>query len=144
MRQPENFQRFKHYVQKSDPKATQENILGRITVKFTCHENTKRKDGTAPVYLQARVSGKRVKVNTGIRIEPSEWSESKQLIKGKSKKVDDWNRVLEGLRSKANAIDLEYRLRNAAMTAETFTEEMTDVSSRIDFVRSMKHKWRNG
>jgi integrase len=111
-----------------------EKVKGSVTLKFVCRNYDRRKNKLSPIYLQAFVHGKQVRINSGISIDPSLWDRANQCIRGRSVEIQEWNRVLSGMRSKAIELDITYRLRNTTLTANTFRDEMLDLSSRINFL----------
>lgn len=127
--------RLRHFSDILDSDRTQAKRMSPIRVHFTCHSWQSRKSGVSPIVMETRISGKRVRINTDYDIPFGEWDERNQRIKGRSKEINDMNLVLDGMRSKANRIETEYRLREVSLTAKLFKEEFENRTSRIDFLK---------
>ena len=143
VQQEQQFSHFREYARTYFPNTSQimdDRIKGSVSIKFVCRDYDRRKDNLSPIYLQAFVHGKQVRINTGISITSQLWDAKNQCIRGRSSEVIEWNRVISGMRSKAINLDINYRLRDATLSANTFRDEMLDLSSRINFLMFFKHQ----
>jgi len=92
-----------------------------------------KKDETAPVYIVTYVNGERVQFHTNVHCYSDKFDKEKGKIKGRSKRVNQQNLIIENCRSRLNKVFIDYELQNKRLTPELLRNEYKNPSLRIDF-----------
>jgi site-specific recombinase XerD len=102
-------------------------------VKVFINNNSLKKNGEAAVYLIVHLGYKSLKFHTGVSCVPDDFNEKTLRIKGNSKKVKDYNLIIEKSLALMNDIFVRYRLQNISLTPELLKNEWKNPARRIDF-----------
>lgn len=95
------------------------------------------KEGFSQVYASLYVSGEKVAIPVGIKVLAKEWDEGGH-VKGKSKRAKDLNLIIENVRARITNVLVKARLRNVALTKESFKRQYNDPSDYATFIEYMR------
>jgi site-specific recombinase XerD len=112
-------------------------------VKAILYTDYKRQDGKCAVLVVTVVKRKLVKFNTKILATPDEWDDKHQLIKGKTKEVNDNNLIIRNCKSRINNILVKYRLKNTDLTPGLIRKEYLNPSYDTDFYAFWEAEMKN-
>ena len=101
----------------------------RITIR-----KTPKVDGTCPLYLQFSDKGYKFRQLIGLDIDPEEWDQERQVVKGRSTLSKRYNLIIQKALAKANDIITVYHLSKKELTPKIFKEEFKHDVSRDDFL----------
>ncbi|SEE29127.1 Site-specific recombinase XerD [Tenacibaculum sp. MAR_2010_89] len=110
-------------------------MSGTLRYKIAMKKDYVRKDGTCALYIQLFLDGKRKKIPLDIFVQPKMFDERKQLIKGTSQTVKDYNLYINKKKADINKIAVRYRLSETYLTFERLIEDLTNPTSKIDFIK---------
>lgn len=102
-------------------------------VKAVLRTYDKSKDGLFPVYIIVWVNGKRVWLNTSVKVLQEFWNKDKVCVAG-CPEAKDFNLIIENCRSKVNDILIRYRLMNRNITAAQLKTEYDNPGVYTDFI----------
>lgn len=111
------------------------NVSGKLTYKVIQKKDYIRADGTSALYVQIFLDGKRKRIPLNIFVEPKKFNEQKQIVKGNSQLVKDYNLIIGKKIADINNIAISYRLANMYLTFEKLIEELTNPTAKIDFIK---------
>ncbi len=95
----------------------------KYTVKFVLRKEYALKDGTFPVYLQAFLGGKRVRIRMDLSLMEAEWDEKKEMARMKDKKKEmQINSVLSKYRALVDEIFFDARMSGTGISTKMFLE----------------------
>lgn len=104
----------------------------RITYKFVLKPEPNKKS-LYPIYLRAFLHGKKTEIATGITIPANDWAESKQRVKKRNKKYDEYNSILEAFDKKAlKGILTNFIHDETPLTLSQFKDYMLSVGQGQD------------
>lgn len=109
-------------------------------VRISFRDAYVNKKGEAPLVLVTHLLRRKVRINTGISINPKNWNDAGQLIRGKTKHTADLNLVLSDCLAQVNDIMVKYRLQRVPLTAELLKYEYDHYASSIDFIAFMEEE----
>lgn len=112
-------------------------------VKAILYTDYKRQDGKCAVLVVTVVKRKLVKFNTRILASSDEWDEKLQLIRGKTKEVNDNNLIIRNCKARINNILVKYRLKNTELTPELIRKEFLNPSYDTDFYAFYEAELKN-
>ncbi|GET20468.1 site-specific integrase [Prolixibacter denitrificans] len=92
-----------------------------------------RNDGTAPVYIVTYVNRDRVQFLTHVYCHPDKFDKVKGRVKGRGKRVNQQNLIIENCRSRLNKVFIDYELQNKKLTPKLLKNEYNNPALRIDF-----------
>jgi integrase/recombinase XerD len=111
----------------------------RNTFKITLRSDSIYADGTQPVYLQAFIQKKRVRIPLNISVDSIFFDAKNQIIKKKYPNSDKLNIIIAQAKQKAQSIILNAQLYGGSLTASTFkaiyNDNLTNNKSIIDFIK---------
>lgn len=102
-------------------------------VRLFVNEKTIKKDGTAAIYALVYISGKSIKINTGVSHPFTQIDQEEKKVKGKGKEVKDKNLMIERCLSAINEIMVRYRLQHKKLTPELLKQEYFNPTNYLDF-----------
>lgn len=112
------------------------NIMsGKLHYKIIQKRDYIRTDGTAALYLQIFLDGKRKRIPLNIYVNPKSFDLKKQLVKGSSQLCKDYNLIIGKKVAELNNIAVSYRLSGRYLTMERLIEDLNNPSSKIDFIK---------
>lgn len=109
-------------------------------IRLILRDDYKNKRGESLVNVVTHIRGKKVRIPTGIAVQPDAWDDRRQVIRGASKMVKDNNLILHDCVAKINDILVKYRLNHRAITPESLKYEYAHYSASIDFLEFMQHE----
>lgn len=112
-------------------------LMFNYTIKIVIKKDKIRKDGKAPIYLQAFINKKRVRIHLNCYCKVSAFSEKYQKVKGNSEEVKQINAVINKRLSKANEIFYQSVLEDKPLDIETFKTLLLNEKSKHDFLNFM-------
>ncbi|WP_157822023.1 site-specific integrase [Tenacibaculum sp. Bg11-29] len=124
-----------HTNQLYDPQNYPTKMSGKLTHKIIIKKDYVRTDGTCALYIQLFLDGKRKRLPLNIFVAPKMWNEKKQILKGSSDLTKDYNLVIGKKLAGINRIAVSYRLAGIYLTFEKLIEDLTDPSSKVDFIK---------
>jgi site-specific recombinase XerD len=71
----------------------------RLTINFLLKKARKKANGEIPIYIRFTMSGKRVELSTGIYVNPENWDDVGQQVKGRTEKIKIINNHLDSFHS---------------------------------------------
>lgn len=101
----------------------------RITIR-----KTPKIDGTCPLYLQFSDKGYKFRQLIGLDMNPEEWDQERQVVKGRSTLSKRYNLIIQKALAKANDIITVYHLSKKVLTPKIFKEEFIQDVSRDNFL----------
>ena len=108
---------------------------------FKIKPRTERvKNGYAPLVLQLFIQKKKVVIDLGAQVQPHTWDKTKMECKGRAEEAQRINILVENIKASIHNIQLDHRLQNRTLTAESFKESFLNRSSRADFVEFWQKK----
>ena len=110
-------------------------MSGTLTHKIVQKRDYIRVDGTAALYVQIFLDGKRKKLPLNINVEPKMFDVNKQRVKGTSQIAKDYNLIIGKKVADINNIAVSYRLSGRYLTFEKLIEELTNPTAKIDFIK---------
>lgn len=110
-------------------------VSGKLTYKVVQKKDYIRADGTSALYVQIFLDGKRKRLPLHIFVSPNKFNEQKQIVKGNSQIVKDYNLIIGKKIADINNIAVSYRLANRYLTFEKLIEELTNPTAKIDFIK---------
>ena len=114
----------------------------RYSVKVIIKKDKVRKDGTVPIYLQAYINNRRIRVHLNSYCKVSEFSDKQQRVKGSSKKAKQVNAIISKHLARANEIFYQSVLEDKPLDAETFKKLLLNEKSKHDFLNYMQNAIR--
>ncbi len=110
---------------------TAQTFLSKIKPKLS--DSYISKDGKRAIYLHVFVQGKRVKLNTGISIEPKYWSTEKKEVSEAHSKAREINAILINCISAVNDILINYSLEKKELSPDRLRAAYEIPAKKIDF-----------
>ena len=110
-------------------------MSGTLTHKIIQKRDYIRVDGTAALYVQIFLDGKRKKLPLNINVPPKMFDIKKQRIKGSSQIAKDYNLIIGKKIADINNIAVSYRLSGRYLNLEKLIEELTNPTAKIDFIK---------
>ena len=71
----------------------------RLTINFLLKKARKKANGEIPIYIRFTKSGKRVELSTGIYVNPENWDDVGQQVKGRTEKIKIINNHLDSVQT---------------------------------------------
>ncbi len=94
-----------------------------FSISFVIRKDKVDTNGAVPVFMRVTITGKRVNLSTGRRVDLSKWHSGKAL--GNSVASRNLNKFLDSFRVKAYEIQREMLDQHEVITAESFKERFT-------------------
>lgn len=108
---------------------------GKLTYKVKIKDEYIRNNGTASIYIQVFINGRKKIFPTNIFVEPKMFDKTKQRINSKHSNSKDYNLIIEKILADINTIEVNYRLSDAELDVEKLTNELLNPTSWICFVK---------
>lgn len=124
-------QQYQQYFPQNFP----QKMRGKLTHKIVIKKDYLKKDGTAALYLQLFLNSKRKRISLEIFVKPNLFDPKKQIIKGNSQLAKDYNLLIGKKLADINKIEISYRLAGMYLTLDKLIEDLTNPSSKIDFIK---------
>mgnify|MGYP002795089021 CR=1 FL=1 len=71
----------------------------RLTINFLLKKARKKTNGEIPIYVRFTMNGKRVELSTGIYVNPENWDDVGQQVKGRTERTKIINNHLDSVQS---------------------------------------------
>ncbi|MCG8857448.1 site-specific integrase [Tenacibaculum finnmarkense] len=94
-----------------------------------------RNDGTCALFIQILLDGKRKKIPLDIFVKPLTFDSKKQMIKGSTQRVKDFNLIIGKKLADINSIAVSYRLSGRYLSMDKLIEDLLNPSANIDFIK---------
>lgn len=117
-------------------------IIVPLSHYFTLRNYTDR-DGKSIVYLVISDQKKKLRVNTGLRVDPKLWNHDKKRLKPKSSNEQAQNLILEEIHTKLTYIITQHFLLNRVLDAQILLDEFQTSTPDFDFITFYKHHLPN-
>ncbi|WP_299160940.1 site-specific integrase [uncultured Tenacibaculum sp.] len=108
---------------------------GKFTCKIVAKNDYIRADGTCALYVQIFIEGKRKRLPLNIYIKPKMFDSKKQQVRGNSQIAKDYNLIIGKKLSDINKIAISYRLSDSYLTLDKLVEDLTNPTSKTDFIK---------
>lgn len=128
-------QQYQQYFPQNFPQNFPQKMRGKLTHKIVIKKDYLKKDGTAALYLQLFLNSKRKRISLEIFVKPNLFDPKKQIIKGNSQLAKDYNLLIGKKLADINKIEISYRLAGMYLTLDKLIEDLTNPSSKIDFIK---------
>lgn len=115
---------------KNDTQNDTKKILVPITTHFVLRNYVRKKDGLSPIVLHVSQSGTRKRIALDLFAQKKDWDKSK----GRCKKNEDVNLILDNIQKRITEIKTQYRLSNNHLSLDKFLYEFEKGFSRFDFL----------
>lgn len=109
----------------------------KYSVKIVLKKDKLRTDKTAPIYLQAFINKKRIRIHLECYCKISDFSEKSQRVKSSAKNAKKINAIINKRLSKANEIFYQSVLEDNPLDRYTFKELLLNEKSKHDFLNFM-------
>lgn len=96
------------------------------------------KEGKYPLYLNLYAHSKRKRIPVEIFLKKNDWDPDKQLVK--TPELNDYNLLINEIRSQINKIEIQFRLNNFVLTVDKCAELLQKPDLSIDFVAFMAYE----
>ncbi len=110
------------------------NFSGKLTCKIVLKKDYTHADGTQAMYAQVFLNKKKKMFNLYLYVLPEHFDPVKQRVKPAHPSYKDFNLLIEKKLADLNGIEVSYRLSGVALTIERLVTELTNPSSRLDFI----------
>lgn len=94
-----------------------------------------KSDGKTAITMITYINEQRIKIPTGISIEPKFWDDQKKIIKSNCKFAEEYNTVIGRMIGQAAEINTHYLLSRRELTPALFKKEMMNPATKIDFLK---------
>jgi integrase/recombinase XerD len=91
------------------------------------------KEGKRKIYLHVFVQGKRVRLNTGVSIDPIHWNDENKEVMNTHPKAKEINAILINCISAVNDILINYSLEKKELTPDQLRTAYENPAKKIDF-----------
>jgi site-specific recombinase XerD len=107
----------------------------KYSQRFDIQKHRTKTDGTALIYIEVRIEGKRLRVPTDLHW-PVQHFDKKILPRHRNDKLhEDYTRQLVRIEGEVNEVFIWARLSNVELTPKLFEAELKNKYSRSDFVQ---------
>ncbi|WP_116787604.1 site-specific integrase [Flavobacterium psychrotrophum] len=126
--------------QEIDTQFVPQKIHVPMKIKFNIRKDMKRKDNLSPVYLHITANGKRERLNMQLHVDSKLWDTKTENVKPVDKSYDQINLLIQHTKNKIADIQVNFRINNRYLSPELLIKELTEESSRTNFVAYFKSK----
>lgn len=108
------------------------------TIKVIQNKQRLTKEGNAPVYITFYLGKEKLMLPCKVSVPVSKFDCKSGILKGTSKETKDTNLIISNIKARVNDILVKFRLKNIALTKETFMREYnnpTDYKTFHEFVK---------
>lgn len=116
------------------------NMIGTFTYKIIQKTSFVKSDGTCALYLQVFINKNRKQIPLHISVPPKDFDKKNQLIKKSNAYHKDYNLIIGKKKAVVNDIRISYRLSGRNLTLDSFIEDYTNPSSKLDFIKFYKNE----
>lgn len=110
-----------------------------LSIKYRLHNHV-RKNGKSNVYMHIHGDSRRIRLKTEVECLPNDWSNVNERIKPSALDSEPLNLILDNLDAKVTKIKISYHLTDMILTPEKLVEELSQGSSRSNFILYMEKR----
>jgi integrase len=103
-------------------------------IKATYRASYVDKTGKSCIYLECRLQAKKIRFNTGIKMESKFWDVKKNTVSKNHPMYEDLNLIITTCKAKLNNIFVKYRLKDKDLNFEILREEYERPTQAFDYL----------